>query len=52
MNFASTWDKLFKHCISVHVLLMEVYVQGALRKELRIVRFIERFKTTTLGKRY
>ena len=29
---------------------MESYVQGALRKELRIAPFIEGFKTTTLGK--
>ena len=28
---------------------MEGYVQGALRKELRIAPFVERFKTTTLG---
>ena len=50
MNFASTWNKLFKHCISVDFLLMEVYVQGALRKELRIAAFVEHFKTTTLGR--
>ena len=31
---------------------MEGYVQGALRKELHIVSSVERFKTTTLGKRY
>ena len=28
---------------------MEGYVQGALRKELHIAPFVERFKTTTLG---
>ena len=50
MNFPSTWNKLFKHCISVDFLLMEVYVQGALRKELRIAPFVERFKATTLGR--
>ena len=48
MNFASTWDKLFKHCISVHVLLMEVYVQGALGKELRTATFDEHYKKATL----
>ena len=52
MNFASAWNKLFKHCISVEFLLMEGYVQGALRKELFIVPFIERFKTSNLGRSY
>ena len=28
---------------------MEGYVQGALRKELNIAPFVERFKTTALG---
>ena len=50
MNFASTWNKLFKLCVSVNFLLMEVYVQGALRKELRIAPFVERFKVATLGR--
>ena len=31
---------------------MEGYVQGALRKELLIALFVERFKTITLGKSY
>ena len=31
---------------------MEGYVQDALRKELQIAPFVERFKTTTLGKSY
>ena len=31
---------------------MEGYVQGALRKELHIAPFVERLKTTTLGKSY
>ena len=31
---------------------MEGYVQGALRKELHIAPFVERFKTTTLEKSY
>ena len=49
MTFASTRIKLFKHCISVEFLLVEGYVQGALRKELCIV---ERFKTAILGRSY
>ena len=31
---------------------MEGYVQGALRKKLHIVPFVERFKTTTFGKHH
>ena len=31
---------------------MEVYEHAALRKELLIARFIERFKTNNLGKAY
>ena len=50
MNFVSTSNNLLKHCISNEFLLMEGYVQGALRKELHIAPFVERFKTTTLGK--
>ena len=48
--FVSTWDNLRKHCISARFLLLEGYVQGALQKELHIAPFVERFKTTTLGK--
>ena len=43
MNFVSTWNKLLKHCIFVDFLLLEGYAQGALRKELHIVPFVERF---------
>ena len=50
MKFASTWNKFFKHCISVEFLLVEGYLKGALRKELRIAPFVERFKTTFFGK--
>ena len=50
MIFASTWHKLLKHCISVEFLLLENFVQGALRKELHIAPFVERFKTATLGR--
>ena len=52
MNFASTWNNLLKYCISFDFLLMEVYVQGALRKELQIAPFVERFKTACLGRSY
>ena len=51
MNFRSTWNNLFKHCISVDILLVG-YVQGALQKKLRIVLFVERFKKAALGKRH
>ena len=50
MNFASTWNKLLKYCISAKFLLMEGYVQGALRGKLHIAPFVERLKTATLGK--
>ena len=49
MHFASNWNKFFKHYISVEFLLVEGYVKGALRKELYIAPFVERFKTATLG---
>ena len=52
MHFTSAWNKLLKDCISVEFLLLEGYVQGALRKELRIDPFVERFKTATLEKYY
>ena len=52
MNFASSWNNLLKHCISADFLLMESYLQGALRKELRIAPFVDRFKTVTLGRSY
>ena len=52
MNFASPWNKLLKRCISVEFLLVKGYVQGALRKELLLAPFVERFKTATLGKSY
>ena len=50
INFASTWYNLLKPYISANLLLTEGYVQGALRKELRIAPFVERFKTAALGK--
>ena len=50
INFARTCNKLLKHCISNEFLLIEGYVQGAIRKELHIAPFVERFKITTLGK--
>ena len=50
MNFASAWNKLFKLCISVVFLLIEGYLQGALRKELRIALFVERFNIAMFGR--
>ena len=41
-----------KHSISAEFLLMEGYVQGALRKQLHIAPFVECFKAATLGKPY
>ena len=48
INFVSFWNNLLKHCISAEFLLMKCYVQGALRKELRIDPLVQRFKTATL----
>ena len=50
MNFASTWNNLLKHWISVDFFLVEGYGQGALRKEQHIAPFVERFKITTLNR--
>ena len=41
---------ILKYCISAEFLLMDGYVQGALRKDQLIASFLEQFKTTTLGK--
>ena len=48
MNFATTWKKLLKHCIPAKCLTVEDYVQCALRKELHITPFVERFKNVSL----
>ena len=50
MNFASAWNNLLKHWISVNFFLVEGYGQGALRQDLRIAPFVEHFKTSTLGR--
>ena len=50
MNFATTWKKLLKHCIPAKCLTVVAYVQGALREELRIIPFVERFKIVSLWK--
>ena len=50
MHVAITWNHLQKHCISVEFLLVEGYLQGAIRKELRIAPFVERFKTANSGR--
>ena len=52
VNFASTLNKLLKLCISVEVLVVGGYLQGALRKELRITPFVKHFKTVSLGRSY
>ena len=49
MHFASTWNHLQKHCISVDFFLVEGYGQGALRKELHILPFVQHFKGATSG---
>ena len=49
-DFANSWNNLLKHCTSAEYLLIQGYVQGALRKELFIAPFVEHFKITTLGK--
>ena len=41
MNFASTWNKLLKRCISTQFLLVGRYVKGGLRKKLHIAPFVE-----------
>ena len=49
-EFCQHRHKLIRHCISAKFLLMEGYVQGALREKLHIAPFVERLKTATLGK--
>ena len=41
MHFASAWNHLPKHCISAEFLLVEGYLQSAIRKELRIASFVQ-----------
>ena len=48
INFISPYSKLLKHFIFTRFLLKEGYEQGALRKELTIAPFVERFKTGIL----
>ena len=50
MNFASTWNNLLKHWISVDFFLVEGYGDGAPRQDLHIAPFVERFDIATLGK--
>ena len=44
------WINWLKHWISSKFLLIQSYLQGALRKKLRIAPFVERFKIATLGR--
>ena len=48
MNFIWTYSKLLKRLIFARFLLIECCEQGALRKELIVAVFVERFKTGTL----
>ena len=50
MNLIITYSKLLKDLIFDCFLPIEDYEQGALRKELTIAPFVERFKTGTLRK--
>ena len=50
VNVIGTYSKLLKHFIYARFLLIEAYEQGALRKELTIAPFVERFETGTLRK--
>ena len=48
INFQSTLGKFITNYISVVVLLVEDFVQGALQKKLFIAPFVKRFKAVTL----
>ena len=50
INFAHTWNILLDNGVFADFLLMEGYVQGALRKVLLIDSFVEPFETANLGK--
>ena len=41
-NFAYSWNNLLKHCTAAEYLLIQGFVQGALRKELSFCSFVER----------
>ena len=49
---SSTTDTLLENQVFVDVFLIEEYEYAALWKELLIAPFVERFKTTNLGKPY
>ena len=51
-DFASTWNSLLKYCIPVDFLLTVALPQNALRKELLIAPFVERFNIAALGNHY
>ena len=51
-DFGSIWSNLLKHCISADFSLTVALVQSALRKEMLITHFVERFNTPTLEKSY
>ena len=47
-SFCRAPSNLLNHWIYVEVLLIESYLEGALQKELRIARLVERFEIATL----
>ena len=47
-NFIITWSYLPRYCVFAESLQIVSYVQGALRKELLMAPFTERFKTVEL----
>ena len=50
IHFISPYSKLLKRFIFARFLLIERYEQGALRKELIVAPFVQRFETGTLIK--
>ena len=50
MTFIRIFKNLLESFISTHILLLEDYEQGALRKEPVIATFIEMFKIGSLRK--
>ena len=47
MNFIDIYSNLLNHFIFVHLLLIEDYEEGALRKELVFALFVEQSKLGT-----
>ena len=49
-HFISIYSNLLNHFVFGHLLVIEDYEQGALRKELVFDPFVEQFKLATLRK--